>query len=114
MLLAGFSIQNIPNRIELISSARSFLHVTHRLAEVDKCNLLVDQKICSKIVKLAEQIKKGCCLYRFIHVEIHNQRINLKMGGCASKDKQDKVIEEDGTAGGIEGCVSNSMIFLAR
>lgn len=36
------------------------------------------------------------------------------MGGCASKDKTDKV-EEDGTAGdNIEGCVSNSMIFLAR
>lgn len=36
------------------------------------------------------------------------------MGGCTSKDKQDKIIEGDGTAGGIEGCVSNSMIFLAR
>lgn len=37
-----------------------------------------------------------------------------KMGGCASKDKKDKIVEEDGTAGGIEGCVSNSMVFLAR
>lgn len=37
------------------------------------------------------------------------------MGGCASKDKKDKTaVEEDGTAGGIEGCVSNSMVFLAR
>lgn len=37
------------------------------------------------------------------------------MGGCASKDKNDKpAVEEDGTAGGIEGCVSNSMVFLAR
>lgn len=36
------------------------------------------------------------------------------MGGCASKDKTDKIVEEDGTAGGIEGCVSNSMVFLAR
>lgn len=36
------------------------------------------------------------------------------MGGCASKDKKDKTVEEDATAGGIEGCVSNSMVFLAR
>lgn len=33
------------------------------------------------------------------------------MGGCASKDS--KTVEEDDGAG-IEGCVSSSMVFLAR
>ena len=37
------------------------------------------------------------------------------MGGCASKDKKEKTaVEEDGAANGMEGCVSNSMVFLAR
>lgn len=36
------------------------------------------------------------------------------MGGCTSKDKKDKVANDDGAAGGAEGCVSNSMVFLAR
>lgn len=34
------------------------------------------------------------------------------MGGCASKDKKDKTVEEGAAAG--EGCVSNSMVFLSR
>ncbi|EDS31502.1 conserved hypothetical protein [Culex quinquefasciatus] len=51
-----------------------------------------------------------------------------KMGGCASKDKKDKVVENETAAGsgeagadggdtangGGEGCVSNSMVFLSR
>lgn len=37
------------------------------------------------------------------------------MGGCASKDKKNNtVVEEDGTGNNLEGCVSNSMVFLAR
>lgn len=50
------------------------------------------------------------------------------MGGCASKDKKEKVVENetaaagaaaegtgaDATNNGGEGCVSNSMVFLSR
>lgn len=49
------------------------------------------------------------------------------MGGCASKDKKEKVVENETAAngtgdggdaansgGGGEGCVSNSMVFLSR
>lgn len=49
------------------------------------------------------------------------------MGGCASKDKKEKVVENEtaaaagGTGDGAdpannggEGCVSNSMVFLSR
>lgn len=40
------------------------------------------------------------------------------MGGCASKEKKDKAAEDAGANGGgiigAEGCVSNSMVFLAR
>lgn len=39
------------------------------------------------------------------------------MGGCASKDKKGNPIVEDDNNGGVvgaEGCVSNSMVFLAR
>lgn len=43
------------------------------------------------------------------------------MGGCASKDKKEKTAENGGGAAGgaadgidAEGCVSNSMVFLAR
>ena len=38
------------------------------------------------------------------------------MGGCASKDKKEKIVENEAAeneAGG-EGCVSNSMVFLSR
>ncbi|XP_055320462.1 arginine kinase-like [Sitodiplosis mosellana] len=35
------------------------------------------------------------------------------MGGCASKDKKDKTVEEDGTAGGIEGNKSEAMVDAA-
>jgi arginine kinase len=39
------------------------------------------------------------------------------MGGCASKDKKQKVVESgnpDESGSGGEGCVSNSMVFLSR
>lgn len=40
------------------------------------------------------------------------------MGGCASKEKKGKAAENGGAANvadeGAEGCVSNSMVFLAR
>lgn len=35
------------------------------------------------------------------------------MGGCATKDKTETVAG-DAANGGAEGCVSNSMVFLAR
>jgi arginine kinase len=37
------------------------------------------------------------------------------MGGCASKDKKQKVVESGNPdESGGEGCVSNSMVFLSR
>lgn len=36
------------------------------------------------------------------------------MGGCASKDKNNTVVEDGGAGNNLEGCVSNSMVFLAR
>lgn len=35
------------------------------------------------------------------------------MGGCTSTDKPENVVA-DNAANEIEGCVSNSMVFLAR
>lgn len=35
------------------------------------------------------------------------------MGGCATKDKTETATAGD-AANGAEGCVSNSMVFLAR
>lgn len=36
------------------------------------------------------------------------------MGGCTSTDKPENVVADGGAANEIEGCVSNSMVFLAR
>lgn len=43
-----------------------------------------------------------------------NKSYLIAMGGCASKDKKDKVTVEGTEGNDAEGCVSNSMVFLAR
>lgn len=77
-----------------------------------KRKIQTSEKYCQSFICFGLKIKEGKRTLVSPN-ESESNKYTATMGGCASKDKNTQVENDDG-AGGIEGCVSNSMIFLQR